>query len=60
MSRSTQNDEMNASSMRLGAPPKAMAERETTPIEASVDSRELIRLCRAGRLYDVEKWIAAG
>jgi ankyrin repeat protein len=24
------------------------------------DSKELLSLCRAGRLYDVEKWIAAG
>ena len=24
------------------------------------DAKELLSLCRAGRLYDVEKWIAAG
>lgn len=23
-------------------------------------AKELVRLCRAGRLYDIEKWIAAG
>jgi hypothetical protein len=25
-----------------------------------LEAEELLRLCRAGRLYDVEKWIAAG
>lgn len=26
----------------------------------SEDGKELLRLCRAGRLYEIEKWIAAG
>jgi len=26
----------------------------------SEDGRELLRLCRTGRLYDIDKWIAAG
>src|SRR5579872_4322592 len=26
----------------------------------SDDAKELVRLCRTGRLYDVEKWIGAG
>jgi hypothetical protein len=26
----------------------------------SEDAKELVQLCRAGRLYDIEKWIAAG
>ena len=25
-----------------------------------LEAEELLRLCRGGRLYDVEKWIAAG
>jgi hypothetical protein len=25
----------------------------------SEDVKELVRLCRAGRLYEIEKWIAA-
>jgi len=32
----------------------------TVAIETSVDTKELLRLCRAGRLYDIEKWITAG
>ena len=32
----------------------------TLAIETSVDTKELLRLCRAGRLYDIEKWITAG
>jgi hypothetical protein len=32
-----------------------------TVVGMSVDqAKELIALCRAGKLYDVEKWIAAG
>ena len=26
----------------------------------SDDPKELVQLCRAGRLYEIEKWIAAG
>src|SRR6202043_1187907 len=26
----------------------------------SEDTKELVRLCRAGRLYDLERWITAG
>jgi hypothetical protein len=26
----------------------------------SQEGRELLNLCRAGRLYDIEEWIAAG
>ena len=32
----------------------------TVAIETFVDTKELLRLCRAGRLYDIEKWITAG
>jgi hypothetical protein len=39
-------------------PLKDMAAVSLTPV--SEDTKELVRLCRAGRLYDVERWIAAG
>ena len=51
---------------------KTMAERKafalftkthmqtTVALETFVDAKELLRLCRAGRLYDIEKWITAG
>jgi hypothetical protein len=32
----------------------------TTSIEASADSKELLALCRAGKLYEIDKWIADG
>src|SRR6185312_5758109 len=51
---------------------KTMAERKafalftkthmqtTVALETFVDAKELLRLCRAGRLYDIEKWITVG
>jgi len=29
-------------------------------IATANDAKELIALCRTGKLYDIEKWIAAG
>jgi hypothetical protein len=35
-----------------------MATPALPPISA--EAKELVQLCRAGRLYEIEKWIAAG
>jgi len=34
--------------------------RSATSQAISEDGRELLRLCRTGRLYDIDRWIAAG
>src|SRR5258707_9106300 len=33
---------------------------DAAPAKASDDAKELLHLCRAGRLYEIEKWIADG
>jgi hypothetical protein len=33
---------------------------KVAPTTTSEDAKELVRLCRTGRLYDVQKWIAEG
>jgi len=33
---------------------------EPTFISATEENKQLLRLCRSGRLYDVERWITAG
>jgi hypothetical protein len=30
------------------------------PTNAPEDTKELVNLCRTGRLYEIERWIAAG
>src|ERR1700736_3960777 len=32
--------------------------QKVAPTTTSEDAKELVRLCRTGRLYDVQKWIA--
>ena len=34
--------------------------QKVVPTTTSEDAKELVRLCRTGRLYDVQKWIAEG
>jgi hypothetical protein len=35
-------------------------QRDVTTSLSSAESKELIRLCETGRLYDVDAWVAAG
>jgi hypothetical protein len=34
--------------------------QKVAPTTTSEDAKELVKLCRTGRLYDVQKWIAEG
>ena len=45
-------DERKAALEAISLPDAAVATSE--------DTKELVNLCRAGRLYEIEKWIAAG
>src|SRR5271156_6726113 len=41
-------------------PPKGMSVVDGCAVAVANDAKELLGLCRAGRLYEIEKWIADG
>src|ERR1700733_10441157 len=40
--------------------PAGLYMADATPTKTPEDAKQLFNLCRAGRLYEIEKWIAAG